>query len=205
MTAKSRILDDRKKLVIETIRMRLTEKQSLAYLKEMGFEISPKTYYNDKRKVESLKLKRLFHIAEIGFEDQHLERIDIYEMGFKMMWENVLLEEDPYKCNQMIKDILLLQPYLSSYYEATKLIIDKQQPKYQKFLDKQLEQQQEQRWQLQENEEEENNGDSYSKDQQQDSTKAIPTKKEFRKIDGRSSTIQRTESTTDDDDKNRKF
>ena len=205
MTAKSRILDDRKKLVIETIRMRLTEKQSLAYLKEMGFEISPKTYYNDKRKVESLKLKRLFHIAEIGFEDQHLERIDIYEMGFKMMWENVLLEEDPYKCNQMIKDILLLQPYLSSYYEATKLIIDKQQPKYQKFLDKQLEQQQEQRWQLQENEEEENNGDSYSKYQQQDSTKAIPTKKEFRKIDGRSSTIQRTESTTDDDDKNRKF
>ncbi len=76
MTAKSRMLDNRKKLVIETIRMRLTEKQSLAYLKEMGFEISPKTYYNDKRKVESLKLKRLFHIAEIGFEDQHLETID---------------------------------------------------------------------------------------------------------------------------------
>ena len=90
MTAKSRMLDNRKKLVIETIRMRLTEKQSLAYLKEMGFEISPKTYYNDKRKVESLKLKRLFHIAEIGFEDQHLERIDTYEMGFKMMWANIL-------------------------------------------------------------------------------------------------------------------
>jgi hypothetical protein len=126
MTVKRRLLSCREKTVIETIRMRLTEKQSLAYLKEMGFDISPKTYYNDKRKVESLKLKRLYHIAQIGFQDQHLERIDNYEIGFKMMWKNVLLEKDPYKCNQMIKDILLLQPYLSAYYEATKLIVEKQ-------------------------------------------------------------------------------
>ena len=158
MTVKSRLLSDRQKAVIETIRMRLSEKQSLAYLKEMGFEISPKTYYNDKRKVESLKLKRLYHIAQIGFQDQHLERIDIYEMGFKMMWQNVLLEKDPYKRNSMIKDILLLQPYLSAYYEATKLVIEKQQQfEYQEFLD--MHQQQEQQSQLQEdNEEEEPNG-----------------------------------------------
>ena len=126
----------------------------------MGFEISPKTYYNDKRKVESLKLKRLFHIAEIGFEDQHLERIDTYEMGFKMMWANILLEEDPYKCNQMIKDILLLQPYLSSYYEATKLIVDKQQLEYKKFFETQV---QEQQWQLQEDDEKELNRDNNDK------------------------------------------
>ena len=126
MTIKSRLLSDRQKAIIETIRMRLTEEQSLAYLKEIGYNISPATLYREKRKVESLKLKRLFHIAQIGFQDQHLERIDIYEMGFKMMWQNVLLEKDPYKCNSMIKDILLLQPYLSSYYEATKLIVEKQ-------------------------------------------------------------------------------
>jgi hypothetical protein len=145
MTVKSRLLSDRQKAVIETIRMRLTEKQSLAYLKEMGFDISPKTFYNDKRKVESLKLQRLYHIAQIGFQDQHLERIDVYEMGFKIMWQNVLLEKDPYKCNVMIKDILLLQPYLSAYYEATKLVIDKQQKsEYQEFLDnKQLQNEQE--------------------------------------------------------------
>jgi hypothetical protein len=115
----------------------------LEYLKEVGFEIGPATYYREKRKVEELKLKRLYHIAKMGFQDQHLERIDIYEMGFKMMWQNVLLEKDPYKCNQMIKDILLLQPYLSSYYESTKLVIgDKQQQsEYQEFLDKQQQQQ----------------------------------------------------------------
>ena len=107
--------------------MRLNEKQSLEYLKEIGFDIGPATYYREKRRVEDLKLKRLYHIAKIGFQDQHLERIDIYEMGFKMMWQNVLLEKDPYKRNSMIKDILLLQPYLSAYYEATKLIIEKKQ------------------------------------------------------------------------------
>ena len=139
MTINSRLLSDRQKAVIETMRMRLTEEQSLAYLKEIGYNIGPATLYREKRKVESLKLKRLYHIAQIGFQDQHLERIDIYEMGFKMMWNNVLLEKDPYKCNSMIKDILLLQPYLSAYYESTKLVLEKQ-PEYQEFLDKQLQQ-----------------------------------------------------------------
>jgi hypothetical protein len=126
LTIKSSILSERQKAVIETLRMRLNEKQSLEYLKEVGFDIGPATYYREKRKVEELKLKRLYHIAKIGFQDQHLETIDQYEMGFKMMWQNVLRERDPYKQNSMIRDILLLKPYLSSYYEATKLIIEKQ-------------------------------------------------------------------------------
>jgi hypothetical protein len=107
--------------------MRLNKKQSLAYLKGVGFQCSHATLYREKKKVEELKLKRLYHIAQIGFQDQHLETIDQYEMGFKMMWKNVLLEKDPYKQNVMIKDILLLKPYLSSYYEATKLIVEKKQ------------------------------------------------------------------------------
>jgi hypothetical protein len=88
-------------------------------------------------------------------------------MGFKMMWENVRLEEDPYKRNSMIKDILLLQPYLSAYYEATKLVIigDKQQQsEYQEILDnKQLQNEQEKiiesQQQQQQNEDSRNNED----------------------------------------------
>jgi hypothetical protein len=154
MTAKLGYLSDREKSVVETIRMRLNVKQSLEYLKEVGFDISERTLRRDRRKVESLKLKRLYHIAKIGFQDQHLETIDQYEMGFKMMWQNVLRERDPYKQNVMIKDILLLKPYLSAYYEATKLIIDKQQSEYKEFLNKH-QQQEEQQWQLQEDNEEE--------------------------------------------------
>jgi hypothetical protein len=124
---KSSILTDRQKVVIETIRMRLSEQQSLDYLKEVGFACSPATFYREKKKVEEMKLKRLYHIASIGFVDQHLDRIDNTELCLKLMWENYNGEQDPYKKFQMLKDIILVQPYLSSYYETTKLVIEQKQ------------------------------------------------------------------------------
>ena len=126
-TIKSNVVNERQKAVIETIRMRLTEKQSLEYLKEVGFEIGPATFYREKKKVEELKLKRLYHIAKIGFQDQHLDRIDNTELCLKLMWQNYHLEKDPFRRFQMLKDIIMVQPYLSAYYETTKLIVDKQQ------------------------------------------------------------------------------
>jgi hypothetical protein len=128
MTDKIRELNDRQKAVIETIRMRLNEKQALTYLKEVNFKMSARTYYREKRIVESLKLKRLYHIASLGFVDQHLDRIDNIELCLRLMWENYNKEPDPYKRFQMLKDIILVQPYLSSYYETTKLVMQQQQP-----------------------------------------------------------------------------
>jgi hypothetical protein len=127
MAIKSHLLTDRQRAVLATMRMHLTERIAMAYLKGEGFEMSLSTLYREKRRLEKMKLKRLYHIAQIGFQDQHLETIDQYELGFKMMWQNALRETDPYKQNAMIRDILLLKPYLSSYYEATKLIIEKQE------------------------------------------------------------------------------
>jgi hypothetical protein len=46
----------------------------------VGFEMSDTTWYREKNTVEKLKLKRLYHIAQIGFQDQHLERIDNTEL-----------------------------------------------------------------------------------------------------------------------------
>ena len=74
-----------------------------------------------------MKLKRLYNIAKIGFHDQHLDRIDNTEVCLKLMWQNYNKEQDPYKKFQMLKDVIGVQPYLSSYYEATKLIVEKQQ------------------------------------------------------------------------------
>ena len=129
LTIKSKALTDRQKAIIECIRMRLNEKQSLQYLREVGFTIGPATYYREKRQIEAMKLKRLYHIAKIGFQDPHLDRIDNTELCLKLMWQNYHLEKDPYKRFQMLKDIILVQPYLSAYYQTTKLIFstDKQQ------------------------------------------------------------------------------
>jgi hypothetical protein len=126
LTIKTSILNERQKTVIETIRMRHSEQQSLEYLKEVGFACSAATFYREKKKVEELKLKRLY-IASIGFVDQHLERIDNTELCLKLMWENYNEEKDPYKRFQMLKDIILVQPYLSSYYETTKLVMEHHQ------------------------------------------------------------------------------
>ena len=65
VTIKSSILSERQKAVIETIRMRLTEKQALAYLKEVGFEMSDTTWYREKNKLEKMKFKRLIHLPQI--------------------------------------------------------------------------------------------------------------------------------------------
>ena len=117
------ILTDRQKTVLETVKMRLTEKESLEYLKDNGFEISDTTLYREKSKLEKMKLNRLYQIAKYGFEEQHLERIDNCELILKLMWQNAMEEKDPYKRNQILKDILSLQAYLSGYYEATKEVM----------------------------------------------------------------------------------
>jgi len=116
---KTNILTERQKAVLETIRMRLTENEALTYLRNVGFETSDTTWYREKKKLEKMKLERLYHIAKIGFEDQHLERIDTCELIQKLMWQNVKEEKEPCKRNQILKDILSIQPYLSAYYDST--------------------------------------------------------------------------------------
>jgi hypothetical protein len=120
ITDKTNIVTDRQKAVLETMRMRLTEKEALEYLRNAGFQMSDTTWYREKKLLEEMKLKRLYDIAKLGFEDQHLQRIDICELIQKLMWQNVKEEKNPYKRNQILKDILSMQPLLSKYYEATR-------------------------------------------------------------------------------------
>ena len=117
------ILTDRQKAVLETVKMRLTEKESLEYLKDNGFEISDTTLYREKSKLEKMKLKRLYQIAKYGFEEQHLERIDNCELILKLMWQDYNACKSPIQRLSMLKKILSLQPYLSSYYDATREVM----------------------------------------------------------------------------------
>ncbi len=95
-------------------------KRVLHYLSDYGFEMSDTTWYREKNKLEKMKLERLYHIAKYRFDEQHLERVDTVEIIQKMMWRNFNEEKDPLKRNQILKDILSIQPHLSAIYEATK-------------------------------------------------------------------------------------
>ena len=129
------MLSDTEKAVVEAIRMRLTTDQALQYLKDNEFPMSRASYFRHKKKLEGTKLKRLFEIAKIGFQDQHLDRIDNTELCLKLMWENYHLERDPYKKFQVLKDIITVQPYLSAYYETTKLVFDQRQEQQQNEIE----------------------------------------------------------------------
>jgi len=117
------ILSDSQKAIVETMTMRLDTKQSLEYLKEHGHEMNERKFFRQKKKVESLKLKRLYHIAKIGYEEQHLERIDQLKLIQRLMWENYEKCESPYQKTKILESIASVQPYLSSYYEATHFIV----------------------------------------------------------------------------------
>ena len=117
------ILNDSQKTIVETMTMRLSTKQSLEYMKSHGHEMNERTFFRQKKKIEGLKLKRLYHIAKIGFEEQHLERIDQLKLILRLMWENYEKCESPYQKTKILESIASVQPYLSSYYEATHFVV----------------------------------------------------------------------------------
>jgi hypothetical protein len=72
--------------IIQTIVMRLSEKESMQYLSERGFNISIPYYYRLRKSIQNSRFDRLSLIAKQGFVDQHLERIDQLELINKEMW-----------------------------------------------------------------------------------------------------------------------
>jgi len=120
----SSTLSEQEKAVLETVRMRLSRQQSLLYLKENGFKMSQATLTRKKKKLNDMKLKRLHFIARLGFEDQHLDRVEGCELIEKFMWQNYHECNNPYQKTLILKEIINVQPYLSSYYEATKWILE---------------------------------------------------------------------------------
>src|SRR5215211_3032873 len=101
-----RILNDTEKAVVETIRMRLSTDQALQYMKDNGVTVSRATYFRHKKKLEEKKLERLYHMANLGFEYQHLDRIDGLELIEKKMWEEYNnKEKDPFKRVHILKEL----------------------------------------------------------------------------------------------------
>ena len=97
--------------------------EALAYLRANGREMSRMTYYRTKARVEQKKLQRLHEIAKVGFVHQHIERIDQLELIQREMWKNYYLEKSPLKKVVILEKIAAVQPYLSAYYESTKMVM----------------------------------------------------------------------------------
>jgi hypothetical protein len=111
------------------MQMRLTEKQALTYLEnEHGIKISGATFRRDKTILKRKTKERLYHIAQAGFENQHLQSIDEIEHGIMLMWREWTKETDPFKRVLIIEKIINLRPLLGTYYDSTKGVIEKPEP-----------------------------------------------------------------------------
>lgn len=107
------------------MRMRLTGVQALAYLRGEGYPMSTGTLGRIKAWLKKTQLERLHFIAAIGFEQQHLERIDTCELMAQLHWQNFHLEKSPYRKSMILREIRELQPYISTYYETTRYVMEK--------------------------------------------------------------------------------
>ena len=110
--------------MVHTMVMRLSEKESLAYLKANGFEIASPTYYKYKAKIKGSANNRKFELMREGLWEQHLERIDQLETILKLSWENFHREKDAYKKQRILDSIAAIQPMLSAYYQATQTVLE---------------------------------------------------------------------------------
>lgn len=124
MTDKSALLTDSEQAVLQTMTMQMSPKKALEYLKNIGIDMSERTYFRHRKKVEATKWQRLYRIAEL-FTDQHLQRIDRLELVESLMWTEYNKEKLPYKKVQILSSIVTMQPYLSNYYGATRFVLEK--------------------------------------------------------------------------------
>ena len=106
--------------------MRLTRQEALEYLRGQGYPISNSTLGRIKSELKRNSLSRMHQIATYEFHEQHLNRIDNCELIAKLMWQGYLRERSPYRRVLILKEIKEIQPYLSSYYQTTKMVLEGQ-------------------------------------------------------------------------------
>jgi hypothetical protein len=116
--------DTIKPFIIETMVMKLSEKESLQYLHDKDFKISHNHFYRLKRKIQASRFDRLSLIAKHGFVDQHLERIDQLELINKEYWKLYNDEKDNFKKALILEKIAELQTYISPYYDASRYVME---------------------------------------------------------------------------------
>ena len=101
--------------------MRFNEKESLEYVRKQGYRLSHAQYYRIKKRIQDSKFDRLNQIAK-GLVDHHLERLDTLELINHEMWASY--RKGDYKAMDALSKIAQIQPIVSNYFEASKMVMD---------------------------------------------------------------------------------
>jgi len=118
-------LNDAEILVMQTMVMRLTQEESLAWLRSHGHDIKVRRFYQLKSKLKAGANKRKFDLQKEGLWEQHMERIDQLETILKFSWENFHRTSDPVQKQKILDSISNIQPLLSAYYSASQTVVER--------------------------------------------------------------------------------
>lgn len=89
-----------------------------------GYPMSETTYGKIKSYLKRTQLQQLHRIAALGFEEQHLARIQILEHIEQLMWKEYYSEKIAYRRVMILKEIKEIQPFISTYYETTRTVLE---------------------------------------------------------------------------------
>jgi hypothetical protein len=106
---------------------RLSEQESMAYLKANGVNIALSTFYNWKKNIKESRFKRMREIADTGFIDYHLDAIDTLEWAKKEMITNYykVLKNDAYKATEILTQLINMLPFFAEYIAESKEVMER--------------------------------------------------------------------------------
>lgn len=121
----SRRTTDKHRAIIDTIRMNLKRKQAVLYMKDMGYLMTERTWYRWKTRLNAEKQKRLYEIVRIGYEEEHTDSIEEIETARKLLWKEYHDCKGAVSRASILEKIINTRPLLSSYYDSTKVVLEK--------------------------------------------------------------------------------
>lgn len=115
-------------LVLRTIVMRFTEKESLAYIKSNYKSIEANRYYAIKKELKNRMMEEGYKLtSKNGLYEQHMLRINTLETIEQEQWKKYHIEPKPFLQSAILERITSLQVYISSAYDYTRSIIQNQE------------------------------------------------------------------------------
>jgi len=113
--------------IIETMVMRLDNKEAILYLKKNHIQMHERTYYKLKKKILDNRFKRLKEIFDYEFIDEYLQAINTIRDCQKKMYEcyDKIKDKDPAKASDILTQIISSQPILVEFYHNTRKVIQR--------------------------------------------------------------------------------
>ncbi len=109
--------NDTKFLVIQSMAMRLREKEALDWISSQGKHLSHAQYYRIRKKIKEEKEKRKTSFKSEGLWTSIFGTIDQLEIILKLSWENARKEKDPLKNQKILESITQILPYTTAIIE----------------------------------------------------------------------------------------